>query len=59
MNLMDVLFSRALVKGELQPLAAALPAAAGIDAAGLITFQNSDSETLFTVQLPLYAGGVE
>lgn len=38
--------------------AASVPGAAGIDANGLISFKNNDEETLFTLQLPLYAGGV-
>lgn len=35
---------------------ATVPASASIDANGLITFSNSDSTTLFTLQLPIYGG---
>ena len=38
--------------------AASIPASASVDANGLIRFKNADSTQLFTVQLPLYAGGV-
>lgn len=35
-----------------------VPASASIDSAGLISFKNSSSAQLFTLQLPLYNGGV-
>lgn len=35
---------------------ATVPASASIDANGLITFSNSDSTALFTLQLPIYGG---
>ena len=38
---------------------AAIPSSASISAAGLITFKNSANTSLFTLQLPLYSGGVE
>ena len=31
---------------------------ASIDSGGLITFKNSDNTAVFTLQLPLYNGGV-
>ena len=31
---------------------------ASIDSGGLITFKNSDNTAVFTLQLPLYSGGV-
>lgn len=40
-------------------ISAALTSAASIDANGLITFKNSSNTALFTLQLPLYSGGVE
>lgn len=36
---------------------ATVPASASIDANGLISFKNSSSSTLFTLQLPVYNGG--
>lgn len=36
-----------------------IPASASVDANGLISFKNADNTQLFTVQLPLYAGGVD
>lgn len=36
----------------------AIPASAGVSAAGTMSFANSAGAQLFTVQLPLYAGGV-
>lgn len=36
-----------------------VPASASIASTGLITFSNSSSASLFTLQLPLYNGGVE
>lgn len=36
-----------------------VPAAANVGSTGLMTFSNSSGSSLFTVQLPLYAGGVE
>lgn len=38
--------------------ATSVPASASVDANGLISFKNADNTQLFTVQLPLYAGGV-
>ena len=38
--------------------AASIPAAASVSAAGVLSFANSAGTQLFTVQLPLYAGGV-
>ena len=35
-----------------------VPTQAGIDSSGLITFKNSSNTALFTLQLPLYNGGV-
>lgn len=62
MNLIDVLFSRAVIvpelNGEIQVLNAATPASASVDANGLVAFQNDDGTQLFTLQLPLYTGGV-
>ncbi len=34
------------------------PTSASISGTGLITFKNSSGATLFTIQLPLYTGGV-
>ena len=69
MNLIDVLFSHALIVPSLdyriQELSdrkadtAAVPSGAGVNGAGLVTFQNSIGTALFTLQLPLYSGGVE
>ena len=63
MNLIDVLFSRMLIVPEIdsqiQALSVAIPAAATVDATGLVSFQNSSGTALFPLQLPLYAGGVE
>ena len=69
MDLIDVLFFRALIVpvlgqqiGELSDEKAdvtAVPSEASVNATGGITFQNSDGDDLFSVQLPLYAGGVE
>lgn len=39
--------------------ASTVPASASIASTGLITFSNSSSASLFTLQLPLYNGGVE
>lgn len=36
----------------------AIPASGSVSANGLISFKNADNTQLFTVQLPLYAGGV-
>lgn len=36
-----------------------VPSSASIDEAGLISYMNSSGATLFTLQLPLYSGGVE
>ncbi|MBO4420000.1 MAG: hypothetical protein J5789_09290 [Oscillospiraceae bacterium] len=62
MNLIDVLFARALlaqsIGGEIEVLAASVPAGADVDAAGVVAFQNSGGTQLFTLQLPLYGGGV-
>lgn len=38
--------------------ATSVPASANVDANGLISFKNADNSQLFTVQLPLYAGGI-
>lgn len=38
--------------------ATSVPASGSVDANGLISFKNADNTQLFTVQLPLYAGGV-
>ena len=35
-----------------------LAQSASIDSSGLISFKNSDSQTVFTLQLPIYNGGV-
>ena len=35
-----------------------LSTSASIDANGLITFKNADAQTTFTLQLPVYDGGV-
>lgn len=35
-----------------------IPASATIDSSGLITYKNSSGTALFTLQLPLYDGGV-
>ena len=37
---------------------ATVPTSASIDSSGLITFDNSDGAALFTLQLPIYNGGV-
>jgi hypothetical protein len=37
---------------------AAIPASGSVSAAGVLSFANSAGTQLFTVQLPLYAGGV-
>ena len=37
---------------------ATVPASASIDSSGLITFDNSGGTALFTLQLPIYNGGV-
>ena len=36
-----------------------VPASASVSAAGVMQFKNADNTQLFTVQLPLYAGGVD
>lgn len=36
-----------------------VPASASVSAAGVMQFKNSAGTQLFTVQLPLYAGGVD
>ncbi len=69
MDLIGVLFSRALIMpsidGEIQEMVAGkaetatVPAGGSVGGTGLIAFQNSNGTQLFTVQLPLYAGGVE
>lgn len=56
MDLIGVLFSQALIR---QATAGELLASASVDSAGLVSFKNSNGTTLFTLQLPLYAGGVE
>lgn len=38
--------------------ATTVPTQASIDSTGLITFKNSSGTSLFTLQLPLYSGGV-
>ncbi len=62
MNLIDVLFSYAWIvpqlDGQLQELSAEMPTAAEVDETGLIVFQNDDGTQLFSLQLPLYDGGV-
>lgn len=62
MNLIDVLFSRAVIvpgiNSEIQVLNATTPASASVDANGLVAFQNGEGTQLFTLQLPLYTGGV-
>lgn len=35
-----------------------LSTSASIDGTGLITFKNDDNQTTFTLQLPVYNGGV-
>lgn len=49
-----------VIKAALDGKAAAtsVPASASVDANGQISFKNADNTQLFTVQLPLYAGGV-
>jgi len=37
----------------------AIPVSGSVSANGLISFKNADNTQLFTVQLPLYAGGVD
>ena len=37
---------------------ASIPASASIDSSGLIEFDNSGGTALFTLQLPIYNGGV-
>jgi hypothetical protein len=69
MNLIDILFSRALMEPflvdwiqkmtEEKADAASVPASADLNAAGLAAFRNSGGAQLFTLQLPLYTGGVE
>lgn len=69
MDLVGVLFARALIvpsiDSEIQELAAekaavtTVPAGGSVDASGLIAFQSSSGTQLFTLQLPLYGGGVE
>ena len=69
MNLIDVLFSLALMEPLLDERiqeiteekadAASVPASADLNAAGLAAFRNSGGTQLFTLQLPLYTGGVE
>ena len=43
---------------QLLALSASIPTQASIDANGLITFKNSSNAALFTLQLPIYNGGV-
>lgn len=38
--------------------ATSVPASGAVNSAGVITFANSGGTALFTVQLPLYNGGV-
>lgn len=38
---------------------ASVPASASVNSTGLISFKNDQDSTLFTLQLPLYSGGVE
>ena len=35
-----------------------IPSSASIDSSGLISFKNSSNSDLFTLQLPIYNGGV-
>ena len=69
MDLIGVLFARALIvppiDSEIQELAAekaavtTVPAGGSVGGTGLVSFQNSSGTQLFTLQLPLYEGGVE
>ena len=63
MNLMEVLLLRTTVAPEIasqiQALSAAVPTAAAVDGTGLVSFKNSSGSTLFTLQLPVYTGGVQ
>ncbi len=43
---------------EITGLKADLSTSASIDGTGLITFKNDDNTTVFTLQLPIYNGGV-
>lgn len=43
---------------QILELSSSIPAQASIDSNGLITFKNSSNTALFTLQLPLYNGGV-
>lgn len=47
-----------VIKGEIDSLKDDLAQSASIDSSGLISFKNSDSQTVFTLQLPIYNGGV-
>lgn len=68
MDLIGVLLSRALmmpsIDSEIQEQVAGkasvttVPAGGSVDGTGLIAFQNSSGTQLFTLQLPLYSGGV-
>lgn len=43
---------------EISDLKSDLSTSASIDGTGLITFKNDDNQTTFTLQLPVYNGGV-
>lgn len=46
------------IYSALSGLKADLSTSASIDGTGLITFKNDDNQTTFTLQLPIYNGGV-
>ena len=48
-----------VINTEITTLKSDLSTSASIDGTGLITFKNDDNQTTFTVQLPIYNGGVE
>lgn len=52
--------NKGYVDGGLAPKAPAtsVPASGAVDSTGAITFANASGTALFTVQLPLYNGGV-
>ena len=51
--------SRKVTKEQLlSDLKGDLSTSASIDGTGLITFKNDDNQTTFTLQLPVYNGGV-
>jgi hypothetical protein len=47
-----------VIKDALDDLKADIAQSASIDSGGLISFKNDDNTTVFTLQLPIYNGGV-